>query len=182
MLKVKKKISKNTNKNQEDEITRLQIEIKNSIKNVYISDQKKKKTIDKYVQLLTKIREEYAKLQQENNQLKIEMQKYRSYIERSSQKTYRPNYEKPIRKRKYYCDQQGDDESEESNFYITEIRRRPKNQKRKRIIYEEEIDGLPEYESDLPTEEEQEEEDRNYEIQKKSKGKQLKTVEKPKKN
>ena len=67
MLKVKKKISKNTNKNQEDEITRLQMEIKNSIKNVYISDQKKKKTIDKYVQLLTKIREEYAKLQQENN-------------------------------------------------------------------------------------------------------------------
>ena len=66
-MKVKKKISKNTNKNQEDEITRLQIEIKNSIKNVYISDQKKKKTIDKYVQLLTKIREEYAKLQQENN-------------------------------------------------------------------------------------------------------------------
>ena len=67
MLKVKKNFSKNTNKNQEDEITRLQIEIKNSIKNVYISDQKKKKTIDKYVQLLTKIREEYAKLQQENN-------------------------------------------------------------------------------------------------------------------
>ena len=67
MLKVKKKISKNTNKNQEDEITQSQIEIKNSIKNVYISDQKKKKTIDKYAQLLTKIREEYAKLQQENN-------------------------------------------------------------------------------------------------------------------
>ena len=42
MLKVKKKISKNTNKNQEDEITQLQIEIKNSIKSVYISDQKKK--------------------------------------------------------------------------------------------------------------------------------------------
>ena len=67
MLKVKKKISKNTNKNQEDEITQSQIEIKNSIKNVYISDQKKKKTIDKYAQLLKKIREEYAKLQQENN-------------------------------------------------------------------------------------------------------------------
>ena len=66
-MKVKKKISKNTNKNQEDEITQSQIEIKNSIKNVYISDQKKKKTIDKYAQLLTKIREEYAKLQQENN-------------------------------------------------------------------------------------------------------------------
>ena len=92
------------------------------------------------------------------------MQKYRSYIERLSQKTYRLNYQKPIRKRKYYYDQQGDDESKESDSYITEIRRRPKKQKRKRVIYEEE----------------QEEEDQNYEIQKKSKGKQLKTVEKPK--
>ena len=178
MLEVKKKISKNTNKNQEDEITQLQTEIKNSIKNLYISDQKKKKTIDEYAQLLTK---EYAKLKQENNQLKIEMQKYRSYIEQLSQKTYRPNYQKPVRKRKYYYDQQGDDESEESDSYITEIRRGPKKQKRKRIIYEDEIDGLPEYEPDSPTEEEQEKEDQNYEIQKKSKGKQLKTVEKPKK-
>ena len=72
VLKVKMKISKNTNKNQEDEITQLQTEIKHSIKNLYISDQKKKKTIDEYAQLLTK---EYAKLKQENNQLKIEMQK-----------------------------------------------------------------------------------------------------------
>ena len=94
------------------------------------------------------------------------MQKYRHYIEWSSQKTYRPNYQKPIRKRKYYYDQQGDDESKESDSYITEIRRRPKKQKRKRIIYEDKIDGLPEYEPDSPTEEEQEEEDQNYEIQK----------------
>ena len=154
---------------------------KNSIRNLYISDQKKKKTIDEYAQLLTKIREEYAKLQQENNQLKIEMQKYRSYIEPSSQKTYRPNYQKPIRKRKYYYDQQGDDESEESDSYITEIRRQPKKQKRKSIIYEDKIDGLPGYGPDSPTEGEQEE-DQNYEILKKSKGKQLKTAEKPKKN
>ena len=151
---------------------------KNSIRNLYISDQKKKKTIDEYVQLLTKVREEYAKLQQENNQPKIEMQKYESYIEWSSQKTYRPNYQKPIRKRKYYYDQQGDDESEESDSCITEIRRQPKKQKRKRIIYEDKIDSLPEYETDSPTEEEQEEQDQNYEIQKKFKGKHLKTVEK----
>ena len=182
MLEVKKKISKNTNKNQEDEITQLQTEIKSSIENLYISDQKKKKkTMDEYVQLLTKVREEYAKLQQENNQLKIEMQKYRSYIERLSEETYRPNYQKPVRKRKYYYDQQGDDESKESDSYVTEIRRGPKKQKRKRIIYEDEIDGLPEYEPDSLNEEEQEEEDQNYEIQKKSEGKQLKTVEKPKK-
>ena len=43
MLKVKKKILKNTNKNQEDEITQFQTEIKYSIKNLYISDQKKKR-------------------------------------------------------------------------------------------------------------------------------------------
>ena len=76
MLKVKNKIQKNTNKNQEDEITQLRNEIKNSIKNLFISDQKEKKTIDEYAQLLTKIREEYGKLQQENDQLKIEIQKY----------------------------------------------------------------------------------------------------------
>ena len=119
-------------------------------------------------------------MQQENDQLKIEIQKYWSYIEQSPQKSYRQNYQKPIRTRKYYYDQQGVYESEESDSYVTEIRRRPKKQKKKRIIYEDEIDGLPEYEPDWPTEEEQEE-DENYEIQKRSKGKQLKAVEKPKK-
>ena len=63
MLKVKKKIHKNVvNKNQEDDITKIQNELKNSIKSLYINDQKKKKTIDEYAQLTTEIREEYAKL------------------------------------------------------------------------------------------------------------------------
>ena len=63
MFKVKKKIHKNViNKNQEDDITKIQNELKNSIKNLYIKDQEKKKTIDEYAQLTTKIREEYAKL------------------------------------------------------------------------------------------------------------------------
>ena len=81
MLKVKKKIDKNIiNKNQEDDITKIQNELKNSIKNLYINNQKKKKTIDEYAQLTTKIREEYVKLQQENNQLKIELQKYKNIL------------------------------------------------------------------------------------------------------
>ena len=63
---------------------------------------------------------------------------------------------------------------------MTEIRRRPKKQ-RKRILYEDEIDGLPEYEPDSPTNEEQEE-DNNYEIQNKRKEKQPKQIEKPKKS
>ena len=42
MLKVKKKINRNNikNKAQEEDITQLQNDIKDSIKNVYISDQK----------------------------------------------------------------------------------------------------------------------------------------------
>ena len=72
----KKKVHKtNYSKNQEDDISKIQNDLKNSIKNLYISDQKKKKTIDEYVQLTTKIRDEYAKLQQENSQLKIELHK-----------------------------------------------------------------------------------------------------------
>ena len=83
MLKVKKKISKKAvNKNQEDHITRTQNELKNFIKNLYIKDQKKKKkTTDEYAQLTTKIGEEYAKLQRENNQLKVELHKYKTYVE-----------------------------------------------------------------------------------------------------
>ena len=85
---------------------------------------------------------------------------------------------KPIRKRKhYYYDKP--EQSEENDPYITEIRRRPKKQ-RKRILYEDEIDDLPEYEPDSATDEEQDE-DNNYEIQNERKEKQPKQIEKPKK-
>ena len=76
MLKVKKTIRNPKNKNEDDNLTELQNNIKNSIKNLYISDQKKKKTINEYAELLTKIRNEYAKLQKEINELKIELYKY----------------------------------------------------------------------------------------------------------
>ena len=63
------------------------------------------------------------------------------------------------------------------NSYVTEIRRRP-NRQWKRIIYEDEIDGLPEYEPNSPTDEDQEEGD--YETQTKRK-EPKRQVEKPKK-
>ena len=95
------------------------------------------------------------------------------------EKSYqKPSCTKPIRKRKhYYYDEP--EQSEESDSYVTEIRRRPKKQK-KRIIYKDQIDGIPEYEPDSSTEEEQEE-DNNYEIQSKHRGKQPNQIEKPKK-
>ena len=46
MLKVKKKIHKtNYSKNQEDDISKIQSDLKNSIKNLYISDEKKRKQL-----------------------------------------------------------------------------------------------------------------------------------------
>ena len=62
MLKIK-------NKNEE---AQLHDEIKNSIKNLYLSDQKNKKRVNDYAQLLAKIRNEYVLLQKENYQLKID--------------------------------------------------------------------------------------------------------------
>ena len=75
MLKVKKPIQQKINNNNQDEYLKNQNDLKNSIKNLYIGNQNKKKTIDEYAQLTTQIREEYAKLQNENNQLKKHIRK-----------------------------------------------------------------------------------------------------------
>ena len=55
-----------------------------------------------------------------------------------------------------------------------------KKKQRKRIIFKDEIDVLPEYKPDSPTDEEQGE-NNNYEMQNKYKEKQPKQIEKPKK-
>ena len=71
-------------------------------------------------------------MQQENNQLKTELDKYKQYVEQLTQKSYLnsyANYQKRIRKRKHYHDIE-QEESEESDSYITEIRRRPKKPKK----------------------------------------------------
>ena len=63
MLKIKKNIIKIIKiKHKKMIITQLQNDIKNSTKSLYISDQKNKKTINDYPELLTKIRNEYPKL------------------------------------------------------------------------------------------------------------------------
>ena len=54
MLKVKKKIQ-NTKSLNNDELTDLQNQIKNSIKNLYIKDKKNQKTINDYVDVITKM-------------------------------------------------------------------------------------------------------------------------------
>ena len=69
MLEVKKKLEGLKNKSQDEDLTQLHKEIKNSMKNVHISDQRKKKAINEYAELITKKRNEYAKLQKENSKL-----------------------------------------------------------------------------------------------------------------
>ena len=61
-----------------------------------------------------------------------------------------------MRKRKPYHDlQRESDETDESDSYV-EVRRRPKKY-RKKIAYEDELDGIPNYEPKSPSEDEQEE-------------------------
>ena len=59
MLKVKKKIQNPESQNN-DELTDLQNQIENLIKNLFIKDQKNKKTINGYADLITKIRNKCA--------------------------------------------------------------------------------------------------------------------------
>ena len=171
MLKVKKKIQ-NPKSQGHKELTNLQNDIKNSIKNLFIKDQKNRKTINEYADLITKIRNEYAQLQKENDQLRIELQKYQQYIQNISQTWYRKqSYIRPKRKRMQYYDESGKRDS-----YISEIRKRHRKPKKRKIIYEDDIDGVP-YEANSPTEEEEQEGDDIYEVQKKSKGKQPRQIE-----
>ena len=81
MLKVKKQIQRKINNNNQDKQIKNQNDLKNSIKNLFIGNQNKKKIIHEYAQLTTQIREEYAKLQNENNQLKSSLEKYKQYVE-----------------------------------------------------------------------------------------------------
>ena len=104
------------------------------MKNLYISHQRKKKTINEYAELLTKIRNEYAKLQKENNEIKIELHKYQNYFQNMPQKLYqKPSYMKPLRKRKHYYYVELE-QSEESDSYVTEIQRRPEKTKKENNI------------------------------------------------
>ena len=180
MLKFKKKIPSTKNKNKNEDVTQLHEEIKNSIKNLYHGDQKKKKTINEYIEIISKIRNEYALLQKDYNHLKIELQKYQNYVQNLPQKSH-TKYQKPIRKRKhYYYDDQAE-ESEECDSYVTEIRRRRPKKQRKTIIYEVEIDGLPEYEPHSPTDDEGEiEEQNNYKTKSKKRQPLPKQINKPK--
>ena len=95
---------------------------------MFIKDQKNKKAINGYAELITKIRNEYAQLQKENNQLKMELQIYQQYVQNVLQNLYRkPSYVRPKRKIIQYYD-----ESDESDSFISEVRKRPRKLQKKK--------------------------------------------------
>ena len=77
MLKVKKPISVPSNK--KNEITQLQNEFKESFKKLHLDGKNKTKAINDYSTLIATIRKEYEILHEENQQLKIRIQKLEDY-------------------------------------------------------------------------------------------------------
>ena len=148
MLKIKKQLPFNSGLIDETEYNKNQEDIKNSIKNLYIGNQNKKKTIDDYAKLTTQIREEYAKLQAKYVQLENTLQKYKDYIENRWQQPKQQMKKRPLRKTKipyYQYDDQyptdGDlEDNEEDNDYFT-YESTSKPRRKKRIVYVDEIDG-----------------------------------------
>ena len=148
MLKIKKQLPFNSGLIDETEYNKNQEDIKNSIKNLYIGNQSKKKTIDDYAKLTTQIREEYAKLQAKYVQLENTLQKYKDYIENRWQQPKQQMKKRPLRKTKipyYQYDDQyptdGDleDNEEDNDYFNYESISKPK--RKKRIVYVDEIDG-----------------------------------------
>ena len=79
MLKVKRPVytpKKNKNKH-ETEIN----EIKSAIKNMFLTNQKNKKSLNYYSQLVTKIRNKYNILAKENQALKTQLEQYKNYYD-----------------------------------------------------------------------------------------------------
>ena len=157
MLKIKKQLPLAANFD-ETEYTKNQEDIKNSIKELFISNQSRKKTIDEYAQLTTQIREEYAKLQAKCVQLESTLQRYKDYVENR----WSPNVQrkKVFKKPKIPYDygninrgyMSADERDNEDEYYDYESKPKPK--RKKRIVYVDEIDGDDEDEEEEEPEEE----------------------------
>ena len=146
-------------KNQED--------IKNSIKQLYIGNQSKKKTINEYAQLTTQIREEYAKLQAKCAQLENTLQKYKDYVENRWAPPAPPGVQRKriFKKPKipyYHQNDNGyasEDEKEDNDEYY-DYESKPKPKRKKRIVYVDEIDGDDENDDHNEVIEQDEDEDK----------------------
>ena len=168
MLRVKKQLPLSAI--DETEYTKNQEDIKNSIKQLFISNQGRKKTIDQYAKLTTQIREEYAKLQAKCVQLEAELQKYKNYVQNRYPPSIPPQRKRVLRKTKipYYhenIDKGYMSADERENDEEFDYESKPKPKRKKRIVYVDEIDGDDDdinYDNDNNEEEEEKNEDEEY--------------------
>ena len=167
MLRIKKQLPLSAI--DETEYTKNQEDIKNSIKQLFISNQGRKKTINQYAKLTTQIREEYAKLQAKCVQLEAELQKYKDYVEDRRRPFIPPQRKRVFRKTRipYYHENidkgyMSADERENDEEYF-DYESKPKPKRKKRIVYVDEIDGDGDDNNEDNEKEEEEEENENEE-------------------
>ena len=165
MLRIKKQLPLSAI--DETEYTKNQEDIKNSIKQLFISNQGRKKTINQYAKLTTQIREEYAKLQAKYVQLEVELQKYKNYVENRYPPSIPPQRKRVFRKTKipYYHENidigyMSADERENDEEYF-DYESKPKPKRKKRIVYVDEIDGDDDDDDGDDNKDNEEEEEKN---------------------
>ena len=77
MLKVKRPVYTPKNNKHETEIN----EIRTAIKKMFLTNQTNKKSLNDYLQLVIKIRNEYNILVKENEALKSQLEQYKNYLD-----------------------------------------------------------------------------------------------------
>ena len=88
---------------------------------MFLKDQKNKKIINEYSELITKTRKEYAKVVTENEQLKNKLQKYQQYVNSVPQKQQKYNYiprKQKWRRQNYY----DECETEDSDYFVPKLK------------------------------------------------------------
>ena len=127
MLKVKRPVH---SKNSTSQIDEWENDIKNSIKNMYIQNQKDTDLIKQYENALQKLKQEYTLMYKENPELKKTVQE----MKQSQQSVSSTN--ENLRKRPFsrfdYENEYGENEN------VRYIARKKRKIPKKRIIYEEE--------------------------------------------
>ena len=124
---------------QKDQISQIQNDLKNSIKNLYLDNKKKDKTINDHSALVDKIRREYSELYKESQNLKLAIQNYEIYYNDHQLDNYnschkRQKYipKKYKRKRKYQKPYNSSSSKTEDEEII--VPRRKKRRQKKAFI------------------------------------------------
>ena len=127
MLKVKRAVNSKNSTNQIDE---WENDIKNSIKKIYIQNQKDHDLMNQYENALQKLKQEYTLLYKENEELKKTVQEIK-LSQQSASSTIENQRKRPFSRFNYENEY---DENENVQYIVGKKRKIPK----KKNIYEEE--------------------------------------------